>query len=72
MRVHIHGPVSRFGARRVLAETVVAYPVPRRSDGSGYETAAAVRAHVAKDGIDTGSAERALIGTDACFRRVGR
>ena len=67
----IDRPMLDRGARGVVAKEVVAVPVNRRSDGSGYKSAAAVRADVLQDVIDAGRAEGALLGADARFR-VGR
>ena len=59
-----------LGARGVLAKIVVAYPVLRWSDRSGNEATTAIWTHVAQDRVDTRGAKGALIGTDACFKRV--
>jgi hypothetical protein len=61
-----------LGTRRILAEVIVALPVPRRPDRSGRKATAAVRADVLKDVIDARGAERALIGANARFKRIGR
>jgi hypothetical protein len=72
MNGRINGPMLDVGTRRVLTKEVVAFPVPRRSDWSGYESATAVRAHVLQDGIDTRCAKGALVGANACLERVRR
>src|SRR5262244_772077 len=58
--------------RVILAKVIVTFPVLRRPNRSGYESAAAVRADVLKDVINARSAERALIGANPCFKRIGR
>jgi hypothetical protein len=68
----INRPMFDLGTRGILAKVVVAFPVLRRPDRSGHEAPAAVRADVLKDVINARSAERALIGADACFKRIGR
>lgn len=60
-----------FGTRRVLAKKVVVLPVPRRPDGLGNKATAAFRADITQNLVDTGSAERALIRTDARLKRGG-
>lgn len=64
----INGPVLDLSACRVLAEEVVAFPILRRSDGSGYKATAAIWADVIQNPIDTSGAECTFIGTDACFQ----
>jgi len=71
MICRIDRPVPDLRTRRVLAEEIVAFPVLRRPDRSGNETATAVRADVSQNGIDTRRAKRALVGTYARFKRVG-
>jgi len=56
-----------LGTCRVLTKEIIAFPVPQRSDGSGNKSAAAVRADVVQDVVDTGDAERTLVGADARF-----
>ena len=68
----INRPVSDLGTRGVLAEEVVAVPVLRRPDWPGNKAAAAVRTDIAKDAVNTGCAECALVGANARFQRVGR
>lgn len=63
--------VFDLGPRRVLAKIVFVFPVPRRPDGPGHKTAAAVRTDVVQEGFDAGGAERALVGADARFERIG-
>ena len=61
-----------LGTRGILTEVVVAFPVLRRTDRSGHEAPTAVRADVLKNIIDARSTECALIGADACFKRIRR
>ena len=61
-----------LGTRRVLTKEVVTFPVLRWPDWSGNKSAAAVRADILQDVIDTRGAEGALVGADARFKRVGR
>jgi hypothetical protein len=68
MCLRIHRPVFDIGTGRVIAKKVIAFPVFRRSDRSGYESAPAVWADIAQDGINASSAERAFISTDSCFK----
>ena len=72
MNCRVNRPVLDLGTRRVLTQEVVTFPVSRRSDGSGNESAAAVWAHVLQDVIDTRGAKRALIGANARLERVRR
>jgi hypothetical protein len=72
MLSRINRPMLDLCARGILTKVVVAFPVRRRPDRSGHEAPTAVRADVVKDVIDTRGAERALIGADACFKRIGR
>ena len=68
----INRPVFYCCARWVLAKKVVTFPVLRRSDRSGNESATTVRTDIAKDIVNAGRAERTFIGADACLKRVGR
>src|SRR5450432_339188 len=61
--------MADFGARRILAKEVVAFPVRRRADGPGHETAAAVRADVVQHGVHARGAKRAFVGADPRFQR---
>jgi hypothetical protein len=72
MGAYIHRPVSDPGARRVLAEIIVALPVLRRPDRSGNKTTAAIGADVTQNVVDARGAKGAFIGTDARLKRVGR
>jgi hypothetical protein len=72
MNWRVNRPMSDLGARRVFTEKVVAVPVVRRSDRSRNKSAAAVRADVFEDIIDTRSTKRTLVGADARFKRVRR
>ena len=64
----IDRPVLDLSARRILAKVVIAFPIPRRSDRSGNKATSAIRTDVAQNVIDTRSAKRALVGTDARFK----
>jgi len=68
----INRPVPDLGAGRVLTEEIITLPVSRGPNWPGNKTTTAVRAHVLKNVINTGRAERALIGTYARFKGVGR
>ena len=72
MGCRIHWPVLDLGARRIFPKVVVAFPVGRRSDGSGHKPPTAIGTDVGQDALDTGSAERAFVGADACFECVWR
>lgn len=61
----VNRSVLDLGTCWILAKIVIAFPVLRRSDGSRHKTTPAVGADVAQYGIDTGSAERTFISTDA-------
>jgi hypothetical protein len=64
--------VLDLGARGVFTEEVVTLPVSRRPDRSRDKPAAAVRAHVVEDSINTRRAERTLISANAYLQRVWR
>jgi len=61
-----------LGTRRVLTQEIVAFPVIHRSDWSWNKSAAAVRAHVLQEVVDTRRAKGALVCADARLKRVGR
>jgi hypothetical protein len=65
MSCDINWFVPYLCAWRVLAEKVVTLPVLRRSDGSGNEATATVRADVAQHMIDAGGTKRTFISADA-------
>src|SRR5262249_46793302 len=65
----INRPMLDLVTRGILTKVIVTFPVLRRPNRSGYESAAAVRADVVKDVINARSAERALIGANPCFKR---
>lgn len=65
-------PVLDFGACRVLAEEIVAFPVFRRPDWSGNKSATTIRADVLEDVIDASGAERTLVAADARLSRIRR
>jgi hypothetical protein len=71
MLYRIDRPMLCMKTSRVLTEEVVALPVPGRSDRPGNKSTAAIRAHVVQEVIHARGAERALIGADARFKRVG-
>ena len=71
MSCRINRSVFDLRARGILTKEVVTFPVLRRPDWSGNKSATAVRADVLQDVIDTRGAERALVGADARFKRVG-
>ena len=60
--------VLDLGDCRILAKTVVAFPIPRWSDWPRNKAAAAIRTDVAQNVIDTRGAKRALVGADARFK----
>ena len=68
---NVHGPVFHLQARGILAEEIVALPVPGRSNGPWNEPAAAIRAHIVQDVLDAGRAERAFVGANAGIPGVG-
>lgn len=68
----IDRPVLDLGATRVLSEKIVAFPVFRRPDWSGYKSTTTIGADVLQDVIDTSGAERAFVGADARLKRVWR
>ena len=72
MDFEIHRPVLHLGARWIFPKEVLAFPVVRRSDGSWHKTAPAIGTDIGQDALDTGSAERAFVGADACVECVGR
>ena len=71
MGCRIDWPVLDLGARRIFPKVVVAFPVGRRSDWSWHKPPTAIGTDVGQDALDTGSAERALIGADARVEGVG-
>ena len=72
MRRGIDGSMFDRGTCRVCAQKIVVLPVSGRPDWPADKSAAAVRADVMQDVLDTGCAKGALIGTDAPVRRLGR
>src|SRR6476469_3070957 len=72
MNCRLNRLVLDLGTRRILTKEVVTFPVLRRPDWSGNKSPAAVRADVLKDVIDTRGAERAFVGANSRFKRVGR
>src|SRR5512135_981447 len=68
VRGGIHRTVLHLRARRVLAEIVVALPVPRRAHRPRHEAAAAVGADVLQHVLHAVAAERALVRADPSLR----
>ena len=64
----INRPVFYFGARRVFAKKVIAFPVLRWPDWSGSKTTTTIWTYIAQNLVDTRGAERTLISTDARLR----
>lgn len=64
----INRPVFDLGARGVLSEEVIAFPVPGRPDWSGNESTTAIWTDVTQNVLDAFSAECALVAADARFR----
>lgn len=60
-----HGFMFDLGTCWVLAKIVIAFPILRRSDWSGYKTSTTVGTDVAQDGVDTSGTECTFISTDA-------
>ena len=71
MSFRVNGPVLDLGTRRVFAKEVIAFPFCRRSDWPRNKTTTAVRADIAQNDVDTCCAKRALVGANACFKRLG-
>jgi hypothetical protein len=67
-----HRAVFDDSARGIGGETVVVIPVDEGPDGSGTETAAAIRTNVVQDVFDAGPAEGAFKGADHRGRRTWR
>src|SRR5712675_1354097 len=57
--------VLDLGTRWIFAKEVVAFPIPRRSDGSRNKTTTTIRTDVIQNTVDARAAKRALVGTDA-------
>lgn len=72
MCCRFHWLVNHFGAGWIVAQKVVAFPVPRRPDGPRNKTPPAVWTDVAQDLLDAGGAEGAFIAADARIERIGR
>lgn len=72
MNSGINEPVPDLVACWILAKVIVTLPIRRRPDRSRSESAAAVRAHILQNGIDTGDAKRALVAANARLQRVRR
>ena len=70
MRSTIDGPVLHLRTRWIFPEAIIVFQVARRSDRSGLEAPATIRADVAKDRLDASGAEGALITADARFERI--
>ena len=65
----VNWSVSDDRARRVFAEVIVAAPIPHRPNGPVGKTTAAIRTYVPQNSVDTGRAERALIGANPSIKR---
>src|SRR5512134_3714358 len=72
VRLPVDRPVADARACRVLAEEIVAPPIPRRPDRPWCEASAAIGADVLQHFIDAGGAERALVAADPRLERIGR
>jgi hypothetical protein len=72
MNCRINRPVLDVGTRWILTEEVITFPVLRGSDWSRNKTAAAVRADVSQNAIDTSCTKRAFIRANAGFKGVWR
>jgi len=70
VRCGINGPVLDLGARRILAEEIVALPVRRWPDGPGNKPAATIWTDVTQDTLNARCAERTFVSTDARFERA--
>jgi hypothetical protein len=68
----VHGPKLCRRACGVFTQVVVAFPISGRANGSRAKAASTVGAHVAKDALNTGTAERALERANHCFGRARR
>jgi hypothetical protein len=56
--------VLDYGAGRIRAEIVTAFPVVFRPDRSGAKTSSAIRADIVEDVLDAGTAEGAFKGAN--------
>jgi hypothetical protein len=65
MNFRVNWPVLDFGARRVFAKIVIAFPILRRPDGSRHKAATAVRTDIVQNGINTIGTKGTFIGTNA-------
>ena len=72
MRVRIDAPVLHGCTRRIFAEEVVAFPVPRRPNRARAESATTIRADVSEQVSRARPAERAFETADHRFERFGR
>lgn len=70
MNVRVNGSMLDFGARRIFAKIVIAFPFFRRSNGPRHKAATAVWADIAQDGINARGTERTFISTDASLKRI--
>ena len=72
MRFCVHRPILYGRTCRIFAQMVVIFPVHGGSYGPRHKPAATVGTDIAQNVIDAGSAKRTFIGTNACFKRMGR
>lgn len=72
MTFRIHWLVFDGGARGVLTKKVIALPVSRWPDGPWHESAPAIRANIADDGVHTSGTKRTFIRTDPRLHGVWR
>jgi hypothetical protein len=61
----INRPVFHSGARRILTEVVIAFPILGWPDWSRDKPAATVRTDIVQQVCNASGAERAFIGADA-------
>ncbi len=66
----INGPVPYLCARRVLPKEVVSFPIIGGPNWPWNEAATAIRTGIPQNVFNTGCAKRALIATDARFKRA--
>lgn len=67
MSVWINRPVLNLGARGVLPEEIVSFPVLGWPDWSRNESTATIWTDVTQHCVNAVSTERALVGADARF-----
>ena len=72
MQSRNHGTVPNGCACRICAEVIAAFPVVLRPDWPGTKTAAAIRADIAQDIFDGGTAGGAFKRADHRVRDIRR